>query len=302
MKPSALAVKVAGGYRLNGTKCFISNGNLATYVIATICLDPDNPLETMATFLVPSSSEGFSVGKVERKCGQKASHTAELIFKDVFVPDENLWEPPGQGLKHTREILSSTRGFVAMISLGIAKSALERCIQFAHQKKIKNHRLIDEEWVQVAIADMMKDVKAVRAACMNFAIAFDTYHAGQLFELLPIKMSLKVIPEKLLLNDSLISLMDHPSIRDSGTKLKNKLIPGDVIDKFVTEGSAIKVSASDLAMDVTSRVLDIVGLEGMSHRFGIEKCFRDAKLTQIYEGTNQVNRIELFNGEIGSMI
>jgi alkylation response protein AidB-like acyl-CoA dehydrogenase len=84
--------------------------------------------------------------------------------------------------------------------------------------------------------------------------------------------------------------------------MKNKIITDDVIDKFITDSSAIKVSGSDLAMDVTSRVLDIVGLEGMSHRFGIEKCFRDAKLTQIYEGTNQINRLELFDGEIGSMI
>jgi len=189
-----------------------------------------------------------------------------------------------------------------MMALGLARSALERCIQFAHQKKIKNHRLIDEEWVQIAIADMMKDIKAVRAACMNFAIAVDTYHAGQLFELLPVKMALKVTPQKFLLNDSLISLMDHPSIRDSGTKMKNKLMPEDVIEQFVAEGSAVKVSGSDLAMDVSSRVLDIVGLEGASHCFGIEKCFRDAKLTQIYEGTNQINRIELFKGEIGSHI
>ena len=210
MKPSAVAEKVNGGYRLNGTKCFITNGNLATRVIVTMCLDPANPVESMATFFVPASSEGFSVGKVERKCGQKASHTAELIFKDVFVPDENLWAPPGQGLRHNREMLSTSRGFVGIIGLGIAKSALERCIQFAHQKKIKNHRLIDEEWVQIAIADMMKDIKAVRAACMNFSIAVDTYHAAQLFELLPVKLSFKVFPEKLLARHVFHSRMqDH---------------------------------------------------------------------------------------------
>ena len=302
MKPSCLAEKVAGGYKLNGTKCFITNGSLANYVVTTICLDPSNPVESMATFLVPSSSKGFSVGRVERKCGLKASQTAELNFKDVFVPEENLWAPPGEGMKHTKEVLSTTRGFVGTMSLGIARGALERCIQFAHQKKIKDHRLIDEEWVQIAIADMTKDIMAVRATCMNFALALDTYHVGQLFEKQPMKTALKIIPQKFWLSDTLISIMNKPGVGESGTKMKNEIITDDVIDKFIMEGSAVKLAGSDLAMNITSRVLDIVGLEGLSHRYGIEKCFRDAKITQIFEGTNQVNRLELFSSTVGGLM
>ncbi len=55
-------------------------------------------------------------------------------------------------------------------------------------------------------------------------------------------------------------------------------------------------------MKVSSRVLDVVGLEGMSYKFGIEKYFRDAKLTQIYEGANQANRIDIFHNSIGKII
>ena len=84
--------------------------------------------------------------------------------------------------------------------------------------------------------------------------------------------------------------------------MKNKFITDDTIDRFVKEGSAVKVSGTDLAMSVTSQALDIVGLEGTAHRYGIEKCFRDAKLTQIYEGTNQVNRLDIFEGEIEPLI
>ncbi len=302
MKPSCLAEKVEGGYKLNGTKCFISNGNLATYVIATICLDPSNPVESMATFMVPSSSKGFSVGTLERKCGMKASQTAELIFKDVFVPEENVWAPPGEGLKHTKEMLSSSRGFVGTMGMGIARSALERCIQFASQKKIKNHRLIDEEWVQIAIGDMMQDIMAVRATCMNFGLAADTFHTGQMFDQLSMKITLGILPERFLQSDLFVSMMNMPAVSKSGTKMKQALINDDVIDQFIKEGSAVKVAGTDLAMRVTSRVLDIVGLEGMSHRYGIEKCFRDAKITQIFEGTNQVNRLELFNLQCGNMI
>jgi alkylation response protein AidB-like acyl-CoA dehydrogenase len=299
MRPSTHAEKVNGGYCINGTKCFITNGSLAHYVIATIPMDRSNPLESMATFLIPSSSKGFSVGRVERKCGQKASQTAELIFENVFVPEENLWEQPGRGLRHTREILSTTRGFVGSAGLGIARSALERCIQFAYQKKINNHRLIEEDWVQFAIADMLKDIKAVRAACYNFAISVDTLHVMRLFESVPVKAALKVLPEKFLLGESLQTLGQTALLNTAGSKIKKKMVDEKLVEKFVKEGSAVKVAGTDLAMNVASRALDIVGLEGMSYRFGIEKCFRDAKVTQIYEGSNQANRLDLFHNEIG---
>jgi acyl-CoA dehydrogenase len=302
MKPSAHAEKVKGGYRVNGTKCFITNGSLASYVIATICTDPSNPLESMATFLIPSSSKGFSVGRVERKCGQKASLTAELNFDDVFVPDENIWAQPGEGYNHTKEMLAVSRGFVGIIGMSIAKCAMERCIQFAYQKKIKNHRLIDEDWVQMAIADMMKDIKVVRAAAVNYSISVDTNHAARMFESLPVKLSLKLIPEKILLSESLIALAKSPVVSEAGSRMKKEIITDKVTDMFLKEGSALKVAGSDLAMNVTSRVLDIVGLEGMSYKYGIEKCFRDAKLTQIYEGTNQANKLEFFHGEIGAIM
>ncbi len=302
MKPSAYAEKVKGGYNIKGTKCFITNGSLASYVIATICTDVSNPLESMATFLIPSSSKGFSVGRIERKCGQKASLTAELNFDDVFVPEEDVWAPPGKGFQHTREMLAISRGFVGIIGLGIAKSAMERCIQFAYQKKIKNHRLIDEGWVQMAIADLMKDIKVVRSAAANYSIAVDTCHAARMFESLPVKLSLKLIPERLLLSESLIALAKSPVVSEAGTKMKKEIVTDKITDMFIKEGSALKVAGTDLAMNVTSRVLDIVGLEGMSYKYGIEKCFRDAKLTQIYEGTNQANKLEFFNGEIGAIM
>jgi len=300
MRPSTYAEKINGGYKINGTKCFITNGSLAHYVIATIPLDRSNPLESMATFLVPTSSEGFSVGKVERKCGQKASQTAELIFEDVYIPEENLWEPPGRGLRHTREILSTTRGFIGASALGVARGALERCIGFASQKKIGNHFLIDEDWVQYAIADMIKDIKTVRAACYNFAISVDTYHVMGLFESLPVKTVLKMVPERVLLSEFVQILGGLSLVESLAGKIKNKMVSDETVEHFVKEGSAVKVAGTDLAMDVSSRVLDIVGLEGMSHRYGMEKCFRDAKVTQIYEGSNQACRLDIFHQEIGS--
>ena len=220
----------------------------------------------------------------------------------MFVPEENLWEPPGRGLRHTREMLSTTRGFVGSAGLGIARGALERCIQFAYHKKINNHRLIEEDWVQFAIADMLKDIKTVRAACYNFAISVDTYHVMRLFENLPVRAALKILPEKFLLSESLQALGQNALLGNIGSKIKGKFVTDDLVEKFVKEGSTVKVAGTDLAMRVATRVLDIVGLEGMSYRYGIEKCFRDAKATQIFEGSNQANRLDLFHNEIGENI
>ena len=302
MKPSTSAQKVDGGYLINGTKCFITNGSLAHFVLANIPTDPAAPRETMATFLIPTDVEGFSVGRVERKCGQKASQTAELFFKDVFVPDENLWEPPGRGLRHTREILSITRGYIGLAGVGLARGALERCLAYAVQKKVGGHRLIDEDWVRFEIADTIQEIASVRNACYNFAVALDTWHAWQLFDAWPVKASLKLLPRRLILSEPVAALAERRFLDRAGSRLKNRLVSDETVEAFVRHGSAVKVAGTDLAMKTASRMLDIVGIEGMSRSYGLEKCFRDAKITQIYEGSNQANRIDLFNLEVGRFL
>ncbi len=295
MHPSTSAEKVTGGYRINGTKCFITNGSLADCVIATIPADPDRPRETMATFFIPAESKGFSVSRVERKCGQKASQTAELFFKDVFVPDNNVWEPPGRGLRHTREILSITRGFVGIGGLGIARGALERGLQYACTTEIDGKRLIDAPWIQMELADMMKDIMLVRSAGVNFAMALDACHVWKMFDLLPVRTGLKILPRSLLLSEALQSLAHSGLVNQAGSNFKHRLVPDEIIEDFAFYGSVVKVAGTDLAVRITSRLPDLLGLESLAYAHGLEKSFRDAKVTQIYEGSNQANRIDIYN-------
>lgn len=303
MRPSTRADRVEGGYVLNGTKCFITNGSIAHYVIATIPSDPDRPRETMATFMVPTGSKGFSVGRIERKCGQKASHTAELFFKDVFVPDSCVWQAPGKGLQHTREILSVTRGAIGAIGVALARGALERCIQYCCQKKISRTKmLIDEDWVQMAIGDMLSRIQVVKNAVLNFAVSVDTCHVMSLFHSKVVNTALKAVPGRLLLKGPLLSLAKSPVVQLGSAAVKKRLITEELVERFVKDGSAVKVAGTDLAVHTANRVLDIVGLEGAAYAYGIEKIFRDAKVTQIYEGTNQANRIDVFHREIGRLL
>jgi acyl-CoA dehydrogenase len=299
MRPSIEARKTADGYVLNGTKCFITNGNLADFIVVNAPLDRSRPLETDCTFMVPAGSPGFSVGKVERKCGQKACPTAELLFEDVHVPPENLWAPEGEGMHHTQEILSVTRGGVGAAAVGLARGVIERTVHYAAEKKINGHRLIDEGWVQFALADIMKDVVNLRHAWVDFAVAIDFYHVMKLMNNPLTDIALKLAPRRLLYADGLEELAGTAPVTSLVVGLKKKLVPREAVENSILHGSALKAAGTDLAMRATSLCCDIVGLEGMRRRYGIEKCFRDAKVTQIYEGTNQTNRLDVFEREVG---
>jgi len=299
MRPSIEAGKVEGGYVLNGTKCFITNGNLAHFVVVNAPLDRKRPLETDTTFMLPTTSPGFSVGKVEVKCGQKACPTAELLFEDVFVPAENLWSAEGEGMRHTQEILSVTRGGVGTATIGLARGAVERTVSYALQKKVRGHRLIDEGWVQFALADLMTDIINLRHAWVDFALAIDFYHAMKLMRNPAADAALRITPKSVLMSDKLEELAGTGPVSSMVSGLKKKMVTKEIIENCIRHGSALKAAGADLAVRAASTCCDIVGLEGMRREYGIEKCFRDAKVTQIYEGTNQINRLDVFEREVG---
>lgn len=298
MRPSIEAKQVDGGYVLNGRKCFITNGNLANFICVNAPLDRSRPLATNATFFLPATTPGFSIGRVEMKCGQKACPTAELIFEDVFVPAEDLWAPVGEGMRHTEEILSLTRGGVGAGGIGLARGAVERTVRYASEKKVRGHRLIDEQWVQFALADLMKDILNLNHAVVNFAVALDFYHVLKLIHNPVTRNALRVAPQKLLFSKALEELADLGLVSSLVTSLKKKMVPEETLSNFIRHGSALKAAGTDLGMRATSVCAEIVGLEGLSRSKGIEKLFRDAKVAQIYEGTNQVNRLDLFDREV----
>jgi acyl-CoA dehydrogenase len=299
MRPSIEARKVEGGYVLNGTKCFITNGNLADFIVVNAPLDRGRPLETDCTFMVHGDSKGFSVGKVERKSGQKACPTAELLFDDVFVAEENLWAPEGEGMRHTQEILSVTRGGVGAAAVGLARGAVERTVRYACERKVNGHRLIDEGWVQFALADIMKDVINLRHAWVDFAVAIDFFHVMKLMNNPLTDIALRLAPRGLLLSGALEELAGTAPVTSLVVGLKKKLVPREAVENSIRHGSALKAAGTDLAVRATSLCCDVVGLEGMRRSYGIEKCFRDAKVAQIYEGTNQTNRLDVFEREVG---
>lgn len=288
------ARRVEGGYRLRGTKCFISNGSVARYVTAVLPVDPRRPLETWSGFLVDAKSPGFSVGRVESKMGQRACPAAELRFDDVFVPEAHRLGLEGDGMWATLAVLAASRGPVGAIATGIARSAYEAFADYAATARVNGHRLMDEQRVQMALADMAASIHLARQAYMNVAMLADLLLSGPMNH--PLMKMLRLVPRPLRTSSFWLRRMGSPRAlaRIRGMVFRHLSAEGDSLRLLLGHSALAKVTGSDTAMAVASRALELVGPGDTPHRRWIEKCLRDAKLTQIYEGTNQLNRLMIY--------
>jgi acyl-CoA dehydrogenase len=125
-------VKDGDSYLLNGTKCFITNGARATWVVVFATIDKTLGRAGHRTFVVEKGTPGFRVGRIEKKMGLHAQETAELVFEDCRIPRDNLlggeayYEQKGaSGFKIAMAFFDTTRPLVAILAVGIARAAFE---------------------------------------------------------------------------------------------------------------------------------------------------------------------------------
>ncbi len=231
------AKRVEGGYLLNGTKQFITNGGEAELYTVIALTDKNKGPRGASAFIVEKSTSGFSFGRKEKKLGIRTSATRELVFEDCFIPKENIIGKEGMGFIITMKLFDNSRPGIGAQALGVAQGALEAATEYARERIQFGHPIFAIQAVQHMLADMAIQVEAARALVYAAARTVD---AG---------------------------------------------------GKNVTGESAMaKVFASDVAMKVTTDAMQIFGGVGYMRDYPVEKMFRDAKITQIYEGTNQVLR------------
>ncbi len=231
------ATRTNGGYTLNGTKQFITNGGEAELYTIIALTDKTKGPRGASAILVEKGTPGFSFGRKEKKLGIRASATRELVFEDCFVPEENRLSREGMGFIMTMKLLDRSRPGLGAQALGLAQGALEAATDYARKRIQFEHPIIAQQAVQQMLADMAIQVEAARAL---------VYAAARTI--------------------------------DSGVK------------DFTQDSAIAKVFASDTAMKVTTDAMQIFGGVGYMRDYPIEKMFRDAKITQIYEGSNQVLR------------
>ncbi len=231
------AEKTTGGYLLNGTKQFITNGGEAEIYTVIALTDKTRGPRGASAFLLEKDTPGFSFGRKEKKMGIRTSSTRELIFRHCLVPEENLIGREGMGFIMAMRVLDRSRSGIGAQAVGIAQGALEATVDYAQTRIQFGHPIIALPVVQNMLAEMATRLEAARALVYATARTID-----------------------------------------SGAR------------NFTEEASMAKVFASDTAMKVTTDAVQIFGGAGYMRDYPVEKMMRDAKITQIYEGSNEVLR------------
>lgn len=167
------AVKVDGGYRLSGSKQFISSAKIAGIAIVYAVTDPDAGKRGMSAFIVPTDSEGYTVDKVEHKLGQSASDTCALVFDDVFVPEELRLGAEGAGYGIALSNLEAGRIGIAAQCVGMAQAALDIAIAYAKERTSFGKPIIQHQAVGFRLADLATRLEASRQMVLHAAAVKD---------------------------------------------------------------------------------------------------------------------------------
>jgi butyryl-CoA dehydrogenase len=164
---------IGDNYIVNGTKCFITSGEIADIIIFTATKDPSLGYKGISAFIVEKGTPGFSAGKKEDKLGLRGSITSELIFEDCALPKKNLLGKEGEGFKVFMATLDGGRISIGALALGIAQGALDASVRFVNDNKKSGRPLRKMQSIQSMIADMATEIEAARLLIYQAAMLKD---------------------------------------------------------------------------------------------------------------------------------
>lgn len=159
------AVKDGKHWILNGTKNFITHGksaDLAVVIVKTEETKETGDSHKMTAFVVERGIEGFKAGKKENKLGMRASETAEIIFEDCRIPEENILGNIGEGFIQSLKILDGGRISIAALGLGIAQGALDAAIKYSKERHQFNQPISKFQGISFKLSDMATRIEASR--------------------------------------------------------------------------------------------------------------------------------------------
>ncbi|WP_296222721.1 acyl-CoA dehydrogenase family protein [Sphingomonas panaciterrae] len=170
------ADKVDGGWRLNGTKFWITNAPHADTLVVYAKTAPDAGSKGITAFLIEKDFPGFSIGQKIDKVGMRGSPTAELVFDDCFVSDDQVMGPLNGGVKVLMSGLDYERVVLSGIQIGIMQACLDVVLPYVRERKQFGRPIGDFQLMQAKVADMYVALNSSRAYCYAVAQACD---AGQ---------------------------------------------------------------------------------------------------------------------------
>jgi alkylation response protein AidB-like acyl-CoA dehydrogenase len=156
------AIRKDGGWLLNGSKTFTTNGHYADVCVGMAVTDASKKSHGISAFIIEKGIPGFRPGKKENKLGLRASDTSEVVFTDCKVPAENLLGKEGEGFVNSLQILDGGRISIAALGLGMAQGAYECSVKYAKQRKQFGKPIADFQAIQFKLADMATQIEAAR--------------------------------------------------------------------------------------------------------------------------------------------
>jgi alkylation response protein AidB-like acyl-CoA dehydrogenase len=232
----ARATKEADGYRLTGTKAWVTHGGVADYY-DVFCRTSDDKRRGISMLLVDADTEGLQPQPPERKMGLKSSPTTQIVLDNARVEPDRLVGAEGEGLRIALSALDGGRLGISAVATGVAQAALDAAVGYARERKQFGQRIIDFQGVSFLLADMATAVESARATYLSAARR-----------------------------------------RDLGKP-------------YAAAAAMAKLLATDNAMKVTTDAVQVLGGYGYTSEFPVERYMREVKVMQIFEGTNQIQRM-----------
>lgn len=230
------AVKKGDRYVINGQKIYITNAPYAQVFTVMAVTDPEKGAKGITSFIVERSFPGFQVGSVEKKMGLHGSHTAQIYFEDMEVPEENVLVHEGEGYINALKILANGRAGLAARCLGSCQYLLDRSVAYAHERHQFGKPIFEQQIIQHYLADMATQIETLR--WMTYRVAW---------------------------------------MADQGQNV-------------VKEAAMLKLYGSEVYNRVADLAVQIHGGIGYIAEYPIERFYRDARITRIYEGTSEIQK------------
>lgn len=167
------AVRSNGGWKINGSKNFITHALVCQTLVAVAVTDKEKGNRGISAFIFDKTMEGFRGDKKENKLGMRASETASVVFEDCYVPQENLLGNEGEGFLQCMQVLDGGRISIAALSVGIAQGAYEAAVKYAKERQQFGKAIAEFQAIQFKLADMATQIECARLLTLQAAAIKD---------------------------------------------------------------------------------------------------------------------------------
>jgi len=238
------AKKADGGWVVNGSKTFITNGDMADLVIVAARTDPAKGAKGITLFVIEDGMGGFARGRKLDKVGQTESGTSELFFEDVFVPDANVLGEVDRGFVHMMERLAQERVGAGVSNIAHARQLLDETIDYVKQRKAFGQAVGSFQYNKFLIAELVTKAEVTQAYVDNAIVAHD---------------------------EDRLSAVDAAKVKWWSAEVQNEILDACV---------------------------QLHGGYGYMNEYRVARAWRDARVTKIWAGSNEIMK-ELIGRDLG---